>query len=145
MTLVRYKKLTTGSTVVGIAKFCPNIMGPLFTPGGTFSYCKALKFLNNIKQNHALCGSDVYCIKDESLETLLTLFGLLVAKNICKKEKKRSQNMLHNSQQPLLSKPVKSIQYLNFDLDFQNNKVSYFWKFYLSTIVDSQKNIMGKK
>ena len=53
--------------------------------------------------------------------------------------------MLHNSQQPLLSKPVKSIQYLNFDLDFQNNKVSYFWNFYLSTIVDSQKNIMGKK
>ena len=34
----------------------------------------------------------------------------LVAKNICKKaKKKRSQNMLHNAQQPLLSKPVKSI------------------------------------
>ena len=53
--------------------------------------------------------------------------------------------MLHNSQQPLLSESVESIQYLIFDLDFQNNKVSYFWKFYLSTIVDSQKNIMGKK
>ena len=88
MTLVRYKKLTKGSTVVRIAKFCPNIMGPLFVPGGTFSYCKALKFLNNIKQNQCTVRLGCILYKDESLETLLTLFGLLVAKNICKKEKK---------------------------------------------------------
>ena len=48
------------------------------------------------KPGTALCGSDVYCIKDKSLETVLTLLSLLVAKNICEKAKRRSQNMLHN-------------------------------------------------
>ena len=64
-------------------------------------------------------------------------------KYLQKSKKKRSQNMLHNTQQPLLSNPVMSIQYLNFKLDFQNNKISFFWTFYLST-VHSQKNILGK-